>query len=336
MRSQNACISALYLSKSLLKQSRDFPSVPASSGGIVFHLWGHRMLTDRECRTAKAAEKPFKLADQHGLHLYVRPTGFKSWRMKYRFDGKEKQLVFGAYPEVGLRQARDSMLEARQLLRKGIDPGAKAARPVDQVTFRQAAGTWLSLQGEGWKPKHLKTVQDRIEGDLYPALANRALSEITAADIVKVLTSVQHRGAIEVAHRLRSYASAIFECAIAMEQTASNPALAIARALKPKVSRKYPALLKLQQLKAHMRTLEEDPGQPALKLASRLLALTAARPGVIRLAERDEVELLDGEEAIWRIPAAKMKGELAQTEQEAFEFVIPPSRQAVETVQVAI
>ena len=294
------------------------------------------MLTDRECRAAQPAAKAVKQNDQNGLHLLVRPTGFKSWRLKYRFEGKEKQLVLGSYPEVSLREARESMLEARHQLRKGIDPGAKTAPPPRTITFREAAATWLSLQEEGWKPKHARTVRDRIEGDLYPALGSRALQDISPSDLAQLLGEVQARGAIEVAHRLRSYASAIFECAIALEHAEANPAANIARALKPKVQRRYPALLDIKDLRSLMAAHEAEPGQPAVKLASRLLALTAARPGTIRMAERHEFEQLDGKQPIWRIPAAKMKLELAQSEQEAFDFVVPLSRQAVATVQAAI
>lgn len=293
------------------------------------------MLTDRACRAIRPSAKPVKLFDQHGLHLLVKPTGYKSWRLKYRFDKKERQLSFGPYPEVSLASARDLMFEARRLLRQGVDPGAKtpAART---VTFKEAAATWLSLQAEGWKPKHHATVKGRIESDLYPKLGHLAVGSITPATIAGILQGVQDRGAIEVAHRLRSYASAIFECAIALDQVAANPAASIGRALKPKIQRRYPALVKLKDLRELLRAFEEEPGQPAVKLASRLLALTAARPGVIRMAERDEFELLDGPEPIWRIPASKMKLELVESEQEAFEFVVPLSLQAVATVKAAI
>ena len=68
------------------------------------------MLTDAKCRNARKAEKPQKLSDAHGLYLYITPTGFKSWRMKYRFANKEKRLTFGGYPEVSLADARELTL----------------------------------------------------------------------------------------------------------------------------------------------------------------------------------------------------------------------------------
>ena len=295
------------------------------------------MLTDRECRSAQATDSAYKLSDQHGLYLLISKTGHKSWKLKYRFDGREKKLTFGPYPEVKLSEARDLMFEARAMLRKGIDPARPTARrDAAPMTFAQAAETWLSLQKEGWKPKHYSTVKERLEADLLPKLGRLPLEEIRPRDIIRQLEIVQARGALEVAHRLRQYASAIFDCAIALDQVETNPAASISKGLKPARSRRYPALLDLKAARQFLIALEAEPCQPATKLASRLLALTAVRPGNIRFAMRDEFEGLDTRDPIWRIPAAKMKLERAESEQEAFEFIVPLSRQAVDTVKAAI
>ena len=70
----------------------------------------------------RATKKPYKMADSRGLFLLVVPSGAKLWRMKYRFDGVEKSLAFGAYPEVSLIKARELVDAAKQLLAQGIDP----------------------------------------------------------------------------------------------------------------------------------------------------------------------------------------------------------------------
>lgn len=73
-------------------------------------------LTDTTVRTAKPADKPYKLFDGGGLFLLVTPAGGKLWRLKYRHGGKEKGLAFGAYPAVSLKDARAKAAEARRLL----------------------------------------------------------------------------------------------------------------------------------------------------------------------------------------------------------------------------
>ncbi|MEM6907152.1 MAG: integrase arm-type DNA-binding domain-containing protein [Pseudomonadota bacterium] len=293
------------------------------------------MLTDRQCRTAKPGEKEIKLFDQHGLYLAIRPTGHKSWKMKLRVGGKEKKLTFGPYPEVTLAKARERMFETREQLRRGEDP-TKPPNPVLLITFEQAARRWLSLQAEGWKPKYLAEVTGRIESDLLPQLGELQLDSVTPRDLVNVLEEVQMRGAIEVAHRLRGYASNIYDMAIVLDWVQTNPAASIAKALKPVRKRKYPALLRIQDCRQLIRLVDVRPGQPVVKLASRLLALTAVRPGNIRWAQRDEFEGIGTSEPLWRIPASKMKLELSEAEDASFEFVVPLSKQAVEVLEVAI
>jgi hypothetical protein len=80
-------------------------------------------LTDAAARNAKPREKSYKLSDSNGLYSQVEPNGSKLWRLKYRFNEKEKRLAFGVYPEVTLAQAREHQLEARRLLNSGVDPG---------------------------------------------------------------------------------------------------------------------------------------------------------------------------------------------------------------------
>ena len=87
-------------------------------------------LTDTAIRNAKPGEKPVKLFDERGLYLEISPTGGKWWRLKYRFDGKEKRLSLGVYPDVSLKDARDRRDAARKLVADGIDPSENPAVPV--------------------------------------------------------------------------------------------------------------------------------------------------------------------------------------------------------------
>jgi integrase len=93
--------------------------------------------------------------------------------------------------------------------------------------------------------------------------------------------------------------------------------------------------LKAKDCTAFLKAFEHEPGHPTTKLASRLLALTAARSGAVQMAELDEFEDLDGNEPVWRIPASKMKLSRAKSEREESEFIIPLACQAAATVQTA-
>src|SRR5208337_349497 len=81
-------------------------------------------LTDTAIRSAKPGTKTAKLYDGGGLYLEISPAGGKWWRLKYRFDGKEKRISLGVYPEVGLKDARERRGENRKLVAAHIDPSA--------------------------------------------------------------------------------------------------------------------------------------------------------------------------------------------------------------------
>jgi Arm DNA-binding domain len=68
---------------------------------------GKMSLSDTAIRNVKADQKSKRVFDGRGLYLEVSPAGGKWWRLKHRFDGKEKRLSLGVYPEVGLKDARE-------------------------------------------------------------------------------------------------------------------------------------------------------------------------------------------------------------------------------------
>jgi hypothetical protein len=301
------------------------------------------MLTEVQCKSARAEDKPRKLADAQGLHLYITAAGHKSWRYKYRFGGKERRIVFGSYPEISLRKAREMRDDARLELREGRDPGTeyrrRSARRAAGVefdrTFEAVARRWHEVQSPLWKPRHSEDVLGSLEKQVFPKVGDQDIDELTPAHIRELLQAVQAAGAIETAHRIRQRVSAVFRFAMGSGLADMDPAAAIGSALRPVVHGKQPAILKLEEARDFLRAFEAGPGHITTKLASRLLALTAARPGTIQMAEPREFEDLDGAQPVWRIPAEKMKLLRAQSEQKEFEFVIPLSRQAVQTVKVA-
>jgi hypothetical protein len=102
-------------------------------GGIFILRWGYfpktevleeMALTDTEIKKAKAKEKAYSLNDSGGLYLWITPSGGKLWRWAYRFEGKEKLMSLGKYPDVSLAQSRERHAEARKLLATGVDPMA--------------------------------------------------------------------------------------------------------------------------------------------------------------------------------------------------------------------
>ncbi|MFL6599914.1 MAG: Arm DNA-binding domain-containing protein [Steroidobacteraceae bacterium] len=84
---------------------------PWGTGTRTFKVVTHRNstrparvkgLTDIAVRNARARDRAYKLSDGRGLCLLVQPNGSKWWRFRYDWDGKEKMLSMGTYPDTSL------------------------------------------------------------------------------------------------------------------------------------------------------------------------------------------------------------------------------------------
>jgi integrase len=272
----------------------------------------------------------------------VTPTGFKSWRMKFRVDGKEKRLTFGSYPEVKLLDAREMRDEALKAKRQGLDP-AIARRQAKAVKARAAADTfetiarqWHARKLPTWSKRHGENVLKSLQDEAFPLIGTLPIRSVTAPLVLEVLAPVEQRGAVDQAHRLRQRMSDVFVFAIASGLAETDPASMVRKALAPVVKCNYPALRTVEDSRALLLECETQAGFPLTKLASRLMALTSARSEPLRYAEPHEFEALESSEPIWRIPAAKMKLGIAQRQQEAFEFIVPLAPASVEIVRLAI
>lgn len=73
-------------------------------------------LNDKQIAYAAVRERPYKLFDEGGLYLEIRPNGSKWWRFRYTLLGKEKRISMGVYPEVSLKEARQRRDKAREQL----------------------------------------------------------------------------------------------------------------------------------------------------------------------------------------------------------------------------
>jgi hypothetical protein len=144
-------------------------------------------LKELEVKYATKRQRPYKLSDGEGLHLLVRPNGSKLWRLKYRFDGKEKLLSFGKCPAVTLAIARQKRSDAKALLDQGKDPGIikkqKRRERVALNLFEEIARAWHANHVEGLDPAHASRIVSRMERDVFPVIGKRPIIEIDAPEI---------------------------------------------------------------------------------------------------------------------------------------------------------
>ena len=240
------------------------------------------MLTVVACEKARAKDRDYKLADAGGLYLFVTKSGHRSWRFKYRFGGKERRLIFGSFPEMALKVARDQRDAAKRLLHEGKDPAlvqksAKLVRSTPSaVTFETFARAWHAHEANRWKPVHANDVITSLERDVFPDLGRFDVADIDEQMVIAVLEKVERRGAIETAHRLRQRISSVFKYAKAKGVTRFNPSVDVQIVMKPVPKRKRrPALLEISDLQKLIEVVEHAGASPVTKAASRFLALTA-------------------------------------------------------------
>lgn len=261
-------------------------------GGIV--------LTDTQIRKAVVRDKEYKLTDGQGLYVLVRPNGSKLWRIKYRLQGTEKLQSLGPYPDVSLADAREQLAELKKKLRRGEDPKRPRA---SSMTFERLVRDWHEVQKPRWADHHAKNVLKSLEDEVFPHLGAVSVDEIDAPAVLEVIRRIEARGAIETAARIRQRMSAAFVYGIAAGVAKSDPAGVIQKALAPpKPKGRRPALLTLDDVRSLMEAVETSDAYPVTVLASRFLALSAARPGMVRGMEWSEDH---GDR--WIVPAARMK-----------------------------
>lgn len=305
------------------------------------------MLTDIAARNAVAKDKDFKIADSGGLHLFVATTGRKTWRWKYRFDGKERRMVFGAYPDISLKRARVLRDDAKAVLRGGRDPGGETKRAAAIVkarsgeTFEKFARAWHASQKPRWKEVHSDDVIHSMERDLFPAIGSLPVVDIDEPTLLAALRVVEGRGAIETARRLRQRAERVFKFAKGEGAGNGNPAVDIAESMAAMPARRrWPALTDLTKLRTLVGDVDRTGASPVTRLASRFLALTAQRPGMVRRLPWAEIEGVEWNDegtpspaALWRVPPARMKLEFDLREDEAYEHLVPLAPQTVSTLR---
>lgn len=269
-------------------------------------------LTDAACRAAKPAEKPRKLSDSGGLYLFVSPSGTKTWRLDYAFQGKRKTASLGRYPGVKLVEAREERDRMKAEVAAGRDPMQRY-----NITFEKVARDWFAANRSKWKSSYSERFWRRIEQDILTSLGDRVVSEVQPQEILKLLREIEERDAIYTAKRICQMVSTIYRFAISEGHASSNPAENLMSALKPLPKREHRAALAESDLPEFFRRLRAYDGDETTKLGLAIVMHTFVRTNEIRYATWSEI---DGD--VWRIEGDRMK--MGKT------HLIPLSRQVQE------
>jgi integrase len=267
-------------------------------------------LTDIQIRNARPEAKQYKLSAGKGLYLIVAPNGGKWWRVRYRFDGKQKELSAGTYPDVTLKAASIKRDDIRRMVADGLDPlyerkiDKLSKRSNSENSFEAVTREWHLKLKANWSKDHAERTLTRFEKDVFPWIGSREANQINAPELLAVLRRVESRGALDTAHRIHQQTSQVFRYAIATGRAERDPASDLKGALPPVRVKHHSSITEPQLVGGLMRSIQHYSGSFVTGCALRLAPLVFVRPGELRQAEWREFDLDNAE---WRIPGEKMK-----------------------------
>lgn len=250
--------------------------------------------------TAIAVEKLPKRAARYevpdgkviGLSLVVQPTGTKSWAVRYRRDGRSRKLTLGAFPTIGLDDARKLANRALRLVAEGNDPAfdkVEARRKVqagvgDEQTFSDAWDRYLKEYVKpNLKPRTAHELERLFKTLILPKFKRRRLKEVQPYDIKGICTAQITRGAPSQASHVFVALRQFFNWCVEHVILEKNPCDGLKQ---PKASEARERVLTDQEIKWFWKACGEI-GYPFGPM-NRLLLLTGARRDEIRsLTERE-------------------------------------------------
>lgn len=275
-------------------------------------------------KQAKSKDKPYKLSDGGGMYLLVNPNGSRYWRWKYRINNKEKVMALGVFPNVSIAKAREKVSQAKEILDKGIDPNVhkKQQKAISiHSSFKPIAKEWFKKESGRWSKDHAERVWQTIKADALPYLGDMPINDIKSRDVLHVIRQIEDRGALDVASRVKQRISSIFRYAVQTSYAELNPVDALKDVIRTRQVQ-HRKSLKLDQLPAFLNALDDYQGYTITRFALQFITHTFVRPGELRSAEWSEFDI---DNAIWRVPAEKMKMKE--------EHIVPLSKQVLSLLE---
>jgi len=279
-------------------------------------------LNDTAIRNAKPKAAPYKLSDGGGLFLLVNTNGSRWWRYSYRFDGKQKTISLGVYPDVSLKDARAKHAEARITLAKGINPSVdrkleKAARIEDgKNSFEFLAKDWVTTQLKSLTQSHRDRTLKRFEHYLFPWIGNQPIKSIKAPDLLDCLRRIQKLNKLETAHRVLQATGQVFRYAVQQGLVTRDITADLRGAIPAPTVKHMASLTEPDQVADLLKAIEGFTGGLIVQHALKLAPLVFVRPGELRRAKWADIDLKAAE---WKYQVSKTKT----------EHIVPLSTQAL-------
>ena len=281
-------------------------------------------LSHTQISHAKPRDKLYRLFDGEGLFIEITPHGSKRWRVKYHFQGRERRLSLGLFPEVSLAKARERLANVRSQVREGRDPAlarqaAETLAVLDtQQTFEGIAREWYAKFSPAWAESHGGKLIRRMEMFVFPWIGAQPMRQIQPLELLACIRRIEKDGSNETAHRTLQVCGRVLRYAVATGRADRDFTRDLTGALAPVKKSRRAAIIDPKAIGALLRAIDGYDGGFVTRCALKFAPLVFVRPGELRAAEWCEFDL---EKPEWRIPGPRMKMRTPH--------VVPLSHQAV-------
>lgn len=280
-------------------------------------------ITDLQIKNSKPKEKAYFLYDAEKIYIEIAPSGSKLWRIKYRFNGKERRTALfrkpepNTYPEKSIKDARRRRDEIEDMLARGIDPSSGFGVG-GGILFESVANEWWEFKKVHWREGYQRTQRMRLENYVLPHFKDRDINLIKRVDILNLLKGIERLKHYETTHKVLGILSGIFNYAAKTEIIELSPCTGLEEVLIPAKSKPLAAIVEPKKVGELLRAIDGYGGTFVVRAALLFSALTFCRPGEIAQAKWSEIDL---PKALWTIPPEKAKMNK--------EHLVPLSRQSV-------
>lgn len=265
-------------------------------------------LNNTALRNMSSTVKYYERADRDGLSVRVSPNGKKTFQFRYRFIGVPRRMRLGSYPDTSLKEARERLRGARELLDNGVDPIVYEKAQVSSIqtasTVKELCQKWVADYAEP-RRRRWQDLENMLKKDVY-----RQIGAILLADVSRLMVSelalqpIVRRGSPVQANKVLTLLKQIFNYGLELGYLEINPCAVLTKRSVGGREVSRSRVLNDQEIQAVWCGLDDTDISLYIKLAIKILIVTAQRRGEITRARWEHI---DFEGNTWFIPEEHSK-----------------------------
>ena len=284
-------------------------------------------LTETAIKAAKPKEKRYTMFDTGGLYIEIAPTGGKWWRFRYKGNGKNRVLSLGTYPDISLKSARVKRDELRTCIASGKPIGSVREPQVVQVpaalrTFQSVAEEWLAFKKSNWAHNTYTMACGDVR-QLQSVTQAKDVKDLDVQDFLPVFRAQEAQGHFSYVHHIAGTAVQILHYARLSGYTKYNVLNEIHELLQPAKTKHFRTITDTAEIGKLLQAIEAKKGYTSSFAALRIMPYVFVRSTELRNARWEEI---DFDNAVWKIPAERMKMRR--------DHIVPLARQVVEFFKI--